>query len=380
MMSPTMLVTSIGAARTMPYREALRCAVTGMRWRSIGAALLIAAAFEMWSLFDVSFNSPVQKSLALEDLICTVAVNLVVAFTTILAARVADARAAQGLKRVPAYALAVVLGAACGAITEWGMLQVLSSPGGLYSDLTRAVQVFVEYLIWGSIIVFLYVNRSNSARATAHMNAAQLRRTEVQRKTLEAKLQVLQARIEPQFLHNTLKQVCDLYESDPLKAAQLLGHLIVYLRAALPHFRLSTSTLAQELNLVSAYVRIKQSHAMQDLAFDIDVGPVEQSARLPPTMLLPLVDGLLRDRRPSLPGARALSIVARQAGTRLRIEIVDDAGGSPEVDAHVDMRNVAFRLHALYGEQGALTFARTDGDGTRLLIEIPYESADGSHR
>src|SRR5579862_1101184 len=151
MMSPSLFATSTNVGRGMPYGLALRYAIAGLRWRAVGVALLIAAVFEAWSLFDVSFSSSEEKSLTAEDLLSTVAVNLVVAFTTMLAARIADEQAAHGLKRLPTYAVAVVLGSVCGAITRWLVLQGSSLPSAPYSDVTQSAQVFVEYLIWSSI-------------------------------------------------------------------------------------------------------------------------------------------------------------------------------------------------------------------------------------
>ncbi len=87
-----------------------------------------------------------------------------------------------------------------------------------------------ECLIWGSIIVWIYVNRRDALRAAARLNSAQVQRTETQRRTLESRLQALQARVEPQFLFSSLTQVHDLYESDPAKGRQVLGDLIAYLR------------------------------------------------------------------------------------------------------------------------------------------------------
>src|SRR5206468_7152836 len=103
--------------------------------------------------------------------------------------------------------------------------------------------------------------------ATARLNAAQVQRAETQRRTLESRLQVLQARVEPQFLFNTLAQVRELYESDPAKGGEMLGNLIVYLRAALPHLRESTSTLGQEMDLVTAYLNIMRVRLGERLAF-----------------------------------------------------------------------------------------------------------------
>ena len=115
--------------------------------------------------------------------------------------------------------------------------------------ITQPAAMFFEFLIWGSIVVFIYVKRRNSLRADKRMHSARAQRAEAQRRTLESRLQALQARVEPQFLFNTLAEVRDLYDVDPALGGRMLGDLIAYLRAALPHFRESSSTVSRELEL-----------------------------------------------------------------------------------------------------------------------------------
>ena len=54
------------------------------------------------------------------------------------------------------------------------------------------------------------------------------------RMLLEARLQLMQAQVEPHFLFNTLANVQHLVETDPPEASRVLDSLIKYLRAALP--------------------------------------------------------------------------------------------------------------------------------------------------
>ena len=68
----------------------------------------------------------------------------------------------------------------------------------------------------------------------------------------------MQAQVEPHFLFNTLASVQYLTETDPPQASRLLGHLLAYLRAALPQLRSASATLGQEIELAEAYLNILQ--------------------------------------------------------------------------------------------------------------------------
>src|SRR5207244_12881023 len=221
------------------------------------------------------------------------------------------------------------------------------------------VYVFFEYLIWGSIIVFIYVNRRNALRASARMNAAHVQRAETQRRALESRLQVLQARVEPKFLFDTLAQVRDLYERDPTTGSRTLGNLIVYLRAALPHLRESTSTLGQEVDLVGAYVAIMRTHVGDAVAFHVEVTDLARAARMPAMVLLPLVNHALVHRLARRAPSGAIGIVARNAGGRLCVEIADSGEGFVSTAGSNDLRDVRERLHTLYSGAETLAFERS---------------------
>jgi hypothetical protein len=365
---------------------ALRAAVRHVSWRVVGTTLAIMVALDAWLVFDIAYQRfPTLH--AAEDYVSGAIINLLMALSIMFTTLVADELVGRGAKRLPAYACAVVIGSAAAALAQWEVhewlhLRTRNALPDIPHDVTmmQPAIVFFEYLIWGSIIVFIYVNRRTALLATARMNAAQVQRADAQRHTLESRLQALQARVEPQFLFNTLAQVRALYESDPAKGGQMLGDLIVYLRAALPHLRDSTSTLEREIELANAYLNIMQVRLGERLAFEIDVAQSAHAACMPPMILLPLLDQALTDRRLSSNIGVTIRIAARISAGKLRVEIADSGGAFAAGGPGGDLRDIQERLHALYGETGSLAFGPASGHSTQAVIEIPYESTDGRHR
>jgi LytS/YehU family sensor histidine kinase len=193
-------------------------------------------------------------------------------------------------------------------------------------------------------------------------------------------LQALQARIEPQFLFNTLVQVRELYKRDAVKGGEMLGDLIVYLRAALPHLRESSSTLGQEVELASAYLNIMRVRLGGRLAFDIDVPRAVHSACMPPMILLPLLDHALAHGLSSTTTGVTIRIAVQSSASKLRVEIADSGCGFAAGGSGRGLRDIQDRLHALYGDKSRLAFGPADGHGTHAVMEIPHESTDGHHR
>jgi hypothetical protein len=384
-MTPASLAVSAKPPIAPDLRGALQSAVRHVSWRVVGATLAIAVALDVWMIFDVIYASPLKLPVA-ERYVSGSIVNLFMAFSIMFTTLVADELVARGTKRLATYAWAVVIGSAAAALAQWEVHQWLHlHPSDLFGvphevAIMQPAFMFFEYLIWGSIIVFIYVNRRTALLATARMNAAQVQRADAQRRTLESRLQALQARVEPQFLFNTLAQVRELYESDPAKGGQMLGDLIAYLRAALPGLRDSTSTLEREVELASTYLKIMQVRLGKRLDFQVDVPDAARAARMPPMLLLPLIDYVLVHGLTPPAASGTIRIAAGSSAGKLRVEIGDSRRGIAKGGADDDLRDIRDRLHALYGDEGTLAFESSSGHGTQAILEIPYESTHRNHR
>jgi histidine kinase len=95
-------------------------------------------------------------------------------------------------------------------------------------------------LVFGGLAAAVHLSRQRHARVLAVLRAAELDRETSQRRLAEAGLAALQARIDPDFLFQTLAKLEQLYEADPPAADRLLEELIAFLRGALADIRLQS--------------------------------------------------------------------------------------------------------------------------------------------
>ncbi|MFI4925503.1 MAG: sensor histidine kinase, partial [Vicinamibacteria bacterium] len=216
--------------------------------------------------------------------------------------------------------------------------------------------------------------RRRSLATAARLRAAEANRVAKSRQMIEARLTAMQARVEPQFLFNTLAQVGELHRRDPGRALDMLDRLIDYLRAAMPKMRDTSSTVAQEVELARAYLDIVRLRLGDRLRVSIDVPPEASVARMPPMMLLPLIDHtVVRGLGPASEGG-AVRIAAEVAGGRLRLTLVDSGAAIvPDADAE-GIAAIRQRLEALYGSDATLDVHRAGGRATEALLDLPLES------
>ncbi len=230
----------------------------------------------------------------------------------------------------------------------------------------------------GMAVSLVFHVRLAAAHAQARLARAEADRLLLSKQAIEAELKLMQAQVEPHFLFNTLASVQFLTETDPPAAHRLLGHLIAYLRTALPQLRASSTTLGKELELCEPYLSILRTRIGSRLSFSIDVADGLRAHPFPPNLLISLVENAVKHGiEPSADGG-TITIGARREGDRLVVDVVDTGRGIVESRARagggVGLANVRERLAALYGPRGRFTLVPVEPRGTRATLEIPIDA------
>ncbi|MEO8752269.1 MAG: histidine kinase [Casimicrobiaceae bacterium] len=284
--------------------------------------------------------------------------------------------------------LALVAALALGALANWPLACIFR--GSYY----EACATFPSWKSWlrffpdntgatfflGGAIALAYFARRHDRQVTQALHAAGLARIETQRRTLEADLQAMQAQVEPAFLLGTLEDVGRLNETEPDLGDRALDALILFLRAALPRLRETTSTVSKEVDLSCAYLAIAKVRLKDRLVFHVDTPEEALDARMPPMVLLPLLEGAV-NRDTAAIASRTITIGAAIGGGRLTLTIADTgAGFAPEGPGESISSGIRERLDALYGQAASLALQHNEHRGTCAVLEIPHERVEGSDR
>jgi Histidine kinase len=308
------------------------------------------------------------------------------AFILLIAVASANRAADEGYPPRNAYVFAALVGCVAGVLAsepfEWAWRAVfLTGPApagrpwlqGNAIFYYRPIFALTNWLLIGSAAVFLYAGRRASLRTAQRLRTAELERIRRSKAALESRLQAMQARVEPQFLFNTLVQVERLYELNLGLAARMLDDLIAYLRAAMPLMRDTSSTVAQEFELARAYLDIVRVRLGERLAVTVETPSGGEDIRMPPMMLLPLIDhAIVRGFAPTN-AEGAISIRTDVTGDRLRLTITDSGAGFVPETGGEGLATIRERLTALYGDKGTLQFRQSDSTSSEAVLDIPLE-------
>jgi two-component sensor histidine kinase len=241
----------------------------------------------------------------------------------------------------------------------------------------------VLWVLFSAVVKGTYKGRKEAeekaAAAEENAEAEALRR-----QLVEARLNTMQAQVEPHFLFNTLASIDHLIETDPKRASQMQKNLIALLRASMPTMReaagqQSLRDLKRELAVVRPYLEILQVRMEERLTCEIDVPEGLLSAEFPPMIIQGLVENAIKHGLEPKPEGGHLRVAARIEHGKLIVEVADTGLGFGRADTRgtgVGLANTRERLQLLYGARASLTVAENQPCGTLIRISVPYRSTE----
>ena len=263
------------------------------------------------------------------------------------------------------------------AVVSWKALLLVSFlglilAGGIFKFATPAF-----FLIVAAFIIKVVAGGKRRAELTASDATRRAETEQLERTVLEARMEALQAQIEPHFLFNTLASIDQLIQTDPPRASRMQQSLIRYLRSALPQMRGGgRPTLGQQVDLSCAFLEIMAMRMDERLQTVVSVPEGLKSATFPSMMLQTLVENAIKHGlEPKTEGGK-LEIRAEIVDGRLAVHVLDTGRGfTPTSEGGVGLANIRERLQALYNGRAELIISVPPAGGTCATITVPYEIA-----
>ncbi|WMW80679.1 histidine kinase [Undibacterium cyanobacteriorum] len=231
----------------------------------------------------------------------------------------------------------------------------------------------VPLLVFSSFLIKSLAGGKRKAEIAADAASVRANMEALERRVLEAEMASLQAQIEPHFLFNTLALIGQLIETEPEQASIVHGHLIKYLRAALPQIReKGNSKLGQQIELCRAYLNIMQARMQERLSFSIDCPKELQHYAFPPMMIQTLVENAIKHGlEPKTEGGH-IHIGAHLGESEIVVDVNDNGlGFDLQANEGIGLSNIRERLKVLYGFRAALSIEVPETGGAHLSLHIP---------
>ncbi|MBO4617146.1 MAG: sensor histidine kinase [Lachnospiraceae bacterium] len=228
-------------------------------------------------------------------------------------------------------------------------------------------------------------------KMTARLKDTMRERVEAERKVNEARIELMQAQLNPHFLYNTLDTIKWVAKANQVpEVATLSSSLATILRTGISENQFCM--LESELDLVRNYCDIQKIRF--DDCFDLEVDVEESIAKayVPKLILQPLVENSIihglegrSDGRIKITADRIFD--AKENGeSTLVITVTDNGKGisdemiklietdDPEaLKGHLGLKNVNTIIRLYYGREYGVSAKRTD-TGTEMTVRLPFST------
>lgn len=191
----------------------------------------------------------------------------------------------------------------------------------------------------------------------------------------EARLQVLQARIQPHFLFNCINTVLSLIRSQPKQAETALEDMADLFRVLMADNR-DLVTLADEIALCRQYLALEKLRLGDRLTVQWQIDGMPTRALIPPLVLQPLLENAVHHGIEPMAdgGTIVLKIVSNKNELHLLITNPYQAGLSRHFGNNMALKNIQERLTLHFDLEASLRSRQADGL-YQVHIILPHTTA-----
>lgn len=224
-------------------------------------------------------------------------------------------------------------------------------PGyGVFLHQSVPVRVTFTFLLFTAVsmsFAFLYTLKDQ--------HETEKRKTEAQKLARQTELNNLQEKLHPHFLFNSLNSINALVALKPEKARQMVQQLSDFLRGTLKRDNEAWITLDQELEYLNLYLEIEKVRFGHRLQTSVTVGEGAGALRLPPFILLPLLENAIKFGLYDTLDDIDISLNANVSGGLLEVSISNPF----DPETAVQYKGTGFGLKSV-GRRLYLLFDRSD--------------------
>jgi signal transduction histidine kinase len=202
-----------------------------------------------------------------------------------------------------------------------------------------------------------------------------------------AELKALRAQMNPHFLFNALNAIAGLIQDQPQLADETVEQLAHVFRYTLRKSENEWVRLDEEIEFVTAYLRVEQARFGDRLHIEFDIDPAAGSIPIPAMSIQPLIENAIKHGISTMESGGKVALLAKLKGEVLCVEVLDNGPGfppgfslpglnGPAPTGH-GLRNIVERLRGYYGDSALLEWESAP-NATRVHLSLPCRPASYS--
>jgi sensor histidine kinase YesM len=254
------------------------------------------------------------------------------------------------------------------ALARW-LLPILN-PAARMNPMWSLISSYADFDLVSYAAIVAVVEALIVRRALAERQRQTMR---LEHSLTRARLDYLEAQLQPHFLFNSLGAVSELAYDAPPTASLVLQQLSAVFRTALAQ-RADEVTLGEELIALEPYLDIQRVRFADWLTIEYDIGDPAVDCLVPRFVLQPLVENAIRHGLAGRSAAGTIRIGATVENDDLVLRVSDDGVGLARAarPGHgIGLANVRERLSILYGDDRLRLLNGPSGGGVTAEVRVP---------
>lgn len=228
-----------------------------------------------------------------------------------------------------------------------------------------------------SVVVFLWAVIYFGVHYFEGYRRAQIEQLRLAVSAKDAELRALLSQLNPHFIFNCLNSLRALVTEDPARAQSMVDELSNILRYSLKSGRVDRVTLKDEIDAVSAYLKLELIRFEDRLQVSMDIDPSTLCAEIPPMLVQMLVENGVKHGISRLAQGGEVRVVSRRESTVLRLQVINSGQIVAVPDStRIGIGNARERLRILYGPEASLEL--TNLDASSVLAEVFLPLVEGA--
>jgi len=233
-------------------------------------------------------------------------------------------------------------------------------------------------------IQFQMKEKEAASKMREELKNVEIQRLKVTSQLKSSQLKLLQSRVNPHFLFNTLNMIkSTAINEDFTKTAQLIeatAELYRYYLSSQTH----NVTLEKEIDNLKNYAFIQKNRFGSRISFNYIIDENLLSLSIPSMVLQPLVENSIVHGIKKLDGNGIISIEVKEDNNRLLLSVIDNGIGfsrdqisqiinkckENEISDNIGLRNVYQRLMYYFNDDVKLSI-ESDWDTTKVSFSLP---------
>jgi len=241
--------------------------------------------------------------------------------------------------------------------------------------LTLATNWIIIFLLWSALYFAGNYLRNYRSEEIKNLKHEALRN--------EVELNNLKAQLNPHFMFNSMNSIRALVDDEPQKSKDAITKLSNLLRTTLLTGKQKVIPLSEELKLVKDYLDLEKIRYEERLHTEVYIDPGVLTYKVPPLMLLTLVENGIKHGISHLPKGGRVKIEIHERKKYLEISVYNSGKYEPGLSngTGIGLQNTKKRLKLLYGNRSEFMIENiTINNSTfvKTLVLLPLKSTSQS--